>query len=107
MFTFIRPRVWALFFTEFRCHHCGGHEGYVSRPRNPLERYGLRPLFLRPVRCGDCYRRSWRPVTVPLLPRQDAIRFDAEEMVASAQADDRKETQKETRPQPEDRQRIA
>jgi hypothetical protein len=107
MFTFVRPGFWALFFTEFHCYHCGSREGYVSRPRNLLEKYGLRPFFLRPVRCGDCYRRSWCPVTVPLLPRLDAIRFDAEERVASAQAADRKETQGETRPKPEDHQRIA
>jgi hypothetical protein len=37
----------------------------------------------------------------------DAMRFDAEEMAASAKAADRKETQKETRQRPEDRQRIA
>jgi hypothetical protein len=107
MFAFVRPRFWALFFTEFRCHNCGSREGYVSRPRNFLEKYGLRPFFLRPVRCGDCYRRSWRPVAVPLLPRLDAMRFDGEEMVASARAADRKETHKETAPQPEDRRRIA
>lgn len=107
MFAFARPRFWALFFTEFRCHNCGSHEGYVSRPRNLLEKYALGPLLLRPVRCGDCYRRSWRPVRVPLLPRMDAMRFDAEEMAASARAADRKETQKETRQRPEDRQRIA
>jgi hypothetical protein len=35
------------------------------------------------------------------------MRFDAEEMVASARAADRKETQKETPAQSEDHQHIA
>jgi hypothetical protein len=107
MFAFARPRFWAFFFTEFCCHHCGSREGYVSRPRNFFENYALGLIFLRPARCGDCYRRSWRPLRVPLMPRMDAIRFDAEEMVASARAADRKETQKETQERPDKRQRIA
>jgi hypothetical protein len=107
MFAFAQPRLWALFFTEFRCYNCGSREGYVSRPRNLLEKYALSSILLRPVRCGECYRRSWRPVRVPLLPRMDAMQFDAEERRASARAAGRKETQKQTAAQPEDRQHIA
>lgn len=99
-----RPGFWLFFFKEFHCHHCGGHEGYASRRRNFVERYFLPPLFLKPVRCGDCYFRSWRPLSVPVLPRKDPMRFDAEKM---ARAADRKETQKETSVPPEDHQRIA
>ncbi|MGC2194379.1 MAG: hypothetical protein WA628_06870 [Terriglobales bacterium] len=107
MFAFAQPRFWALFFTEFCCSHCGSRDGYVSRSRNFFEKYALGSLHLRPVRCGDCYRRSWRPLGVRLLPRMDAMQFDAEAMVASAKAEERKETQKETQDPREERQRIA
>ena len=107
MFAFARPRFWALFFSEFKCHDCGSREGYVSRPRNFFETYILHLVALRPARCGDCYRRSWRPERVPLLPRMESLQFDAEAMVASVRAADRKETQKETQEHTESRQRIA
>ena len=107
MYPFSRLAFWAAFLKEFRCRHCGGREGYVSLPRNFIERYVLPALYLRPARCGDCYQRSWHLGTVPLLPRPDPMRFDAQEMVASAQAADRKETGKDTPVQPEDRKRIA
>ena len=107
MFAFLRPGSWALFFTEFKCRYCGSREGYVSRPRNFFERYLLEPVALRPARCGDCYRRSWRPVRVPLLPRLEAMRFDSEEMLAAAQAADRKETKKETKDGAGESERIA
>lgn len=77
MFAFTRPRCWALFFTEFHCHNCGGSEGFVSRPRNFVEAYVLDLFSLRPARCGDCYRRSWRPAKVRLLQRMDTEQFDA------------------------------
>jgi len=107
MFAFARPGFWALFFTEFKCHHCGSREGYVSRPRDFLETYVLSVVALRPARCGECYRRTWRPVRVPLLPRMESMNFDPEQMVASAQAADHKEAQEETRVRPPDRHRIA
>ena len=107
MLSLANPSLWASFFREYKCYHCGSQEGYASRPRNFVERVCLRSLFLQPVRCGDCYQRSWRPVNVPILPRKDLMRFDAEAMVASAQAADRKETKKETSSPPEDRQHIA
>jgi len=107
MFAFARPGFWAVFFTEFKCHDCGSREGYVSRPRNFLETYVLSVVALRPSRCGECYRRSWRPVRVPLLPRLETTHFDPEQMVASAQAADHKGAQKETTERPPDRHRIA
>jgi hypothetical protein len=107
MYRFARLGFWALFFKTFQCHKCGSQEGYVSRPRNVFERFGLPPLFMRPARCGDCYCRTWRPVTVPLHPRKEPMRFDPEEMVASAQAADQQETQKETQSSEEDHRRIA
>lgn len=65
------PAFWSRFFTEFRCHHCGSEDGFVSRPRNLFEAYVLPLLALCPARCGDCFRRSYRPIRVPLLPRRE------------------------------------
>ena len=81
--------------------------GLVSRPRNLFERFGLPLLFMRPARCGDCYRRTWRPVTVPLHPRKEPIRFDPQEMVASARAADQHKTQKEMQSSEDNHRRIA
>ena len=103
----VRPNLWLTFFKEYRCGKCGGEEGYASRPRNFLERFCLKLLYLQPVRCGDCYQRSWRPRNVSILPRKGPMVFDAEAMVASAQAADRKEAKKETTQPANDRQNIA
>jgi hypothetical protein len=56
----------------FECKDCGGFNGYRSRPRNFRERF-LLPLFLfRPVRCGDCYRRSYQSVLIPVRERRES-----------------------------------
>jgi hypothetical protein len=107
MFAFTQPRFWALFFTTFRCHRCGSYEGYTSRPRNFVETYILGLFSLRPARCADCYRRSWRPARVPLMSRRDNLQFDVPEMLSSARVSERKETKKETHALPDERQRIA
>ena len=45
---------------KFTCRDCGGSFAFRSRSRSFFERY-LLPLFLlRPVRCGDCFRRYYR-----------------------------------------------
>jgi hypothetical protein len=45
---------------EFQCPDCGSTVGFRSRRRTFSERY-LLPLFLlRPVRCGECFRRDYR-----------------------------------------------
>lgn len=106
MFAFTQPHFWALFFTTFRCHHCGSFEGYASRPRNFVEGYLLRVFLLRPARCADCYRRSWRPARVPLMSRRDDIRIHASEALGSGVAQCR-ETNKETQTQPDAPQHIA
>ena len=47
-------------FAPYRCRDCGSDIGFRSRRRTFLERY-LLPLFLlRPVRCGECFRRDYR-----------------------------------------------
>jgi hypothetical protein len=99
-------RFWAPLAKGFRCRKCGSTEGYVSRPRNWVERLILPAVGLVPARCGDCYGRSWRRASLPLLPRREPMRFDPEAMVASARAADG-EAGKQTSTQPEDHQRIA
>jgi hypothetical protein len=54
---------------QFQCGNCGSSEGYRSRPRGFSEKYLLRLLFLRPVRCADCFRRSYCPVFVQVRER--------------------------------------
>jgi len=65
--------LWLHFFSRFVCHGCGGERGYVSRPRTFSERCVLPLFLLRPVRCGDCYHRSLRPISVPLIRRDPAV----------------------------------
>jgi hypothetical protein len=103
----VTHRVWFSFLKEYHCYHCGGQEGYASRPRNFIERFCLKPFHLQPVRCGDCYERSWRPISVPIRPQKDLMHYDAEAMVASAMAADRNESKPETGPAADDRQHIA
>ena len=107
MFAFPGFGFLAPFFKEFRCPHCGSREGYVSSPHNFVESSILPVFRLRPARCGDCYERSWRPVSMVLLPRQEPMRYDPEEMLALARAAEKKETRKETAPPTDDHQRIA
>jgi hypothetical protein len=71
------PASWPRFFSAFWCYRCGSLEGFVSRPRNLFEKYGLRLLGLRPARCADCYRRSYRPSRVPLLSHPGQFKFHA------------------------------
>jgi len=101
------PGFWAPFLKEFRCRNCGGSEGYASRPRHWLEEFILPVIGLCTARCGDCFERSWRRASVPLLPRKESMNFDPEAMMASARAADSGEARKETPIQPEDHQHIA
>ena len=50
----------AMLLRLFECRNCGSLNGYASRPRTFAERYILPLLFLRPVRCGDCFSRFYR-----------------------------------------------
>jgi hypothetical protein len=47
-------------FHSFRCRDCGSEVGFRSRRRTLLERYALPLFLLRPVRCGECFRRDYR-----------------------------------------------
>ncbi len=72
----------------------------------------LKGLHCRRYSCarrgaGIATAERWRPVTVPLHPRKEPMRFDPEEMVASARAADQQETQKEMHSSEDDHRRIA
>jgi len=56
-------------YFQFRCRDCGHDVGFRSRRRSFFERY-LLPLFLlKPVRCGECFRRDYRLIFTPVHDR--------------------------------------
>jgi len=59
---------------QFCCPECGAHEAYYSRPRGIFEKYLLPAMFLRPVRCDRCYRRSYVLRSVSALERKQPLR---------------------------------
>jgi hypothetical protein len=93
---------WRQFFNEFRCSRCGSDEGFVSRPRNSLERYVLPLIGMRPARCGDCFQRCWRPLRVQLLPRRQEHNSCAEGLFQVSRG-----TEKGTNENSGDQRRIA
>jgi hypothetical protein len=63
-------------FAPYRCRDCGSGLGFRSRRRNFTERYLLPLLLLRPVRCGECFRRDYRLTFTPVRKRlSDAVRL--------------------------------
>ena len=60
-------------FQTFRCRDCGSEVGFRSRPRNLSERYILPVFLLRPVRCGECFRRDYRLVFIPVRQRPSEV----------------------------------
>jgi len=107
MYSRISPEDWHGFFREFRCANCGSDAGYASRPRNFLEKYLAPFLFLRMVRCGDCYRRSVRPISVPLLEKRKAVVVDHELAINRLEATLHEEPPKQTVEPEAKRARIA
>jgi hypothetical protein len=68
---------------QFQCRHCGQEEAYRSRRRSLVERFVLPLLLLKPVRCGRCYRRSWRLIFTEMLePRPHGSPQDAKKTEA-------------------------
>ena len=51
---------WLEQYTQFHCRDCGHDVGFRSRRRSFSERYLLPLLLLKPVRCGECFRRDYR-----------------------------------------------
>ncbi len=63
---------WERYF-EFHCDDCGSKIGFRSRPRTFSEHY-LLPLFLlQAVRCGECFRRDYRLIFMPLRDRLSLV----------------------------------
>ena len=57
--------------TGFRCKRCGHLVGYRSRPRGVVEKFLLPLVFVRPVRCGGCMRRTYGLVFMPAEQRNE------------------------------------
>ena len=54
----------------FQCRDCGSFQAYRSQPRNLAEKYILPILLLHPVRCADCFRRTFQFGSAPVPVRQ-------------------------------------
>lgn len=61
----------------FECSECGGFNGYRSRPRNFTEKFIMPLLFVRPVRCGNCYQRTFQSMLVAVLPRRESKKIQS------------------------------
>lgn len=57
---------------QFQCRDCGSLVGFRSRPRSFGEKCVLPVLFLRPVRCGDCFRRYYRSIFMEVRERNQS-----------------------------------
>jgi hypothetical protein len=59
----------------YRCRDCASEVGFRSRRRTFTERFILPLLLLKPVRCGECFRRDYRWIftevrdRLPEMPR--------------------------------------
>jgi hypothetical protein len=59
-------RPWA---QPYFCRDCGSEVGFRSRRRTLTERYILPLFLLKPVRCGECFRRDYRLIFTPVRER--------------------------------------
>jgi hypothetical protein len=64
------------FFPSYECRDCGSEVGFRSRRRTLMERFVLPLMLLRPVRCGECFRREYRLVFTKVRDRFSATRVD-------------------------------
>jgi len=62
-------QLWFQKLLEFYCEDCGSDVGFRSRRRTFSERYLLPIFMLQPVRCGECFRRDYRLVFMPVKER--------------------------------------
>jgi hypothetical protein len=60
---------------EYQCLDCGGSDAYRSRRRTFLENYILPFLLLKPVRCTNCFRRSYVSVFTAARERESGNNF--------------------------------
>jgi hypothetical protein len=51
---------------NFTCKDCGFHVAIRSKKRGPWERIVVSLFLLRPARCGNCFRRVYSWIWVPL-----------------------------------------
>ncbi len=51
------------------CRDCGSDVGFRSRRRTLSERFVLPLFLLKPVRCGECFRRDYRLIFTPVRER--------------------------------------
>jgi hypothetical protein len=61
---------------EFYCPDCGHTEAYISRSRGFFEKLLLPLMMLRPVRCEQCYHRSYVWRSIRARPRGYRLRGD-------------------------------
>ena len=54
---------------SYRCRDCGSEMGFRSRRRTLTERFILPLFLLKPVRCGECFRRDYRLILTPVRDR--------------------------------------
>ena len=61
---------------SYRCRDCGSEVGFKSRRRTLTERFVLPLFLLKPVRCGECFRRDYRLIFTQVRERlSDAPRI--------------------------------
>jgi hypothetical protein len=61
------------FARKYLCRDCGSEIGFRSRRRSLMERYILPFLLLKPVRCGECFRRDYRLIFTDVSDRIPGI----------------------------------
>jgi hypothetical protein len=57
------------FWPKFHCDDCDSDVGFRSRRRTFMEQFILPLFLLKPVRCGECFRRDYRFILVPVKNR--------------------------------------
>ena len=61
------------FVQPYHCRDCASEVGFRSRRRTFTERYILPLLLMQPVRCGECFRRDYRFIFIPVRERTTEI----------------------------------
>lgn len=54
---------------QYFCRDCGSEVGFRSRRRTLAERLILPLFLLKPVRCGECFRRDYRLIFTEVRDR--------------------------------------
>jgi hypothetical protein len=62
--------------SQYICRDCGSEIGFRSRRRTLIERFILPLFLLKPVRCGECFRRDYRLIFTQVRDRpSDTLRI--------------------------------